>query len=82
MFFTKSFLCREHQSRFLPAHVSRSNWSWLRISGKNSPEVRLLEQFKRIPTSTPVRKLIRKYLEFCWSLPYYGYVFHSQYLTT
>ncbi|KAJ4435113.1 hypothetical protein ANN_23688 [Periplaneta americana] len=63
---------REQQCKFLPAHVSRSTWSWLRISGKNSPEVRLLEQFKRIPTSTPVRKLVRKYLEFCWSLPYYG----------
>ncbi|XP_067003864.2 putative FERM domain-containing protein FRMD8P1 isoform X2 [Anabrus simplex] len=66
---------REQQDKFLPAHVSRSNWSWLRISGKNSPEVRLLEQFKRIPTSTTVRKLVRKYLEFCWSLPYYGAAF-------
>ncbi|XP_047110100.1 putative FERM domain-containing protein FRMD8P1 [Schistocerca piceifrons] len=66
---------REHQRKFLPTHVSRSNWSWLRISGKNSPEVRLLEQFKRIPSNTPVRKLIRKYLEFCWSLPYYGGAF-------
>ncbi|XP_069673566.1 FERM domain-containing protein 8 isoform X2 [Periplaneta americana] len=66
---------REQQCKFLPAHVSRSTWSWLRISGKNSPEVRLLEQFKRIPTSTPVRKLVRKYLEFCWSLPYYGGAF-------
>ncbi|XP_049850422.1 putative FERM domain-containing protein FRMD8P1 [Schistocerca gregaria] len=66
---------REHQRKFLPTHVSHSNWSWLRISGKNSPEVRLLEQFKRIPSNTPVRKLIRKYLEFCWSLPYYGGAF-------
>ncbi|XP_067003872.2 putative FERM domain-containing protein FRMD8P1 isoform X4 [Anabrus simplex] len=66
---------KEQQDKFLPAHVSRSNWSWLRISGKNSPEVRLLEQFKRIPTSTTVRKLVRKYLEFCWSLPYYGAAF-------
>nr|CAD7599947.1 unnamed protein product [Timema genevievae] len=66
---------REQQRKFLPAHVSHSNWSWLRISSKNSPEVRLLEQFKRIPSSTPVRKLVRKYLEFCWSLPYYGGAF-------
>ncbi|KAJ9585101.1 hypothetical protein L9F63_020557, partial [Diploptera punctata] len=66
---------REEQGKFLPAHVSRSKWSWLRFSGKNSPEVRLLEQFKRIPTNTPVRKLVRKYLEFCWSLPYYGGAF-------
>nr|CAD7443501.1 unnamed protein product [Timema bartmani] len=66
---------REQQHKFLPAHVSHSNWSWLRISSKNSPEVRLLEQFKRIPSSTPVRKLVRKYLEFCWSLPYYGGAF-------
>ncbi|PNF28256.1 FERM domain-containing protein 8 [Cryptotermes secundus] len=66
---------REHQCKFLPAHVTRSTWSWLRISGKNSPEVRLLEQFKGISTNTPVRKLVRKYLEFCWSLPYYGGAF-------
>ncbi|KAL0269098.1 UNVERIFIED_CONTAM: hypothetical protein PYX00_006933 [Menopon gallinae] len=66
---------REQQSRFLPAHLRRTAWSWLRISGKNSPEVRLLEHYKRIPPSTPVRKLIHKYLEFCWSLPYYGGAF-------
>lgn len=65
---------RENQSRFLPAHLRRTAWSWLRISGKNSPEVRLLEQYKRIPPSTPTRKLIHKYLEFCWALPYYGLV--------
>jgi len=67
-------LCREQQNKFLPLHVSRSTWSWLRISGKNSPEVRLLEEFKRIPTSMPVRKLVRRYLECCWRLPYYGWV--------
>ncbi|XP_063222008.1 putative FERM domain-containing protein FRMD8P1 isoform X2 [Bacillus rossius redtenbacheri] len=66
---------REQRGKFLPAHVSWSQWSWLHISGKNSPEVRLLEQFKRIPTSMPVRKLVRKYLEFCWSLPFYGAAF-------
>ncbi|KAK6635812.1 hypothetical protein RUM44_001066 [Polyplax serrata] len=66
---------RDNQARFLPHHIRRTAWSWLRISGKNSPEVRLLEQYKRIPSSTPVRKLIQKYLEFCWTLPYYGGAF-------
>lgn len=66
---------REQQNKFLPMHVSRSTWSWLRISGKNSPEVRLLEEYKRIPTSMPVRKLVRRYLECCWRLPYYGGAF-------
>ncbi|KAK3909336.1 FERM domain-containing protein 8 [Frankliniella fusca] len=66
---------REHKDKFLPAHVRRTSWSWLPISGKNSPEVRLLEHYKRIPNNMSDRRLIRKYLEFCWSLPYYGSAF-------
>jgi hypothetical protein len=32
-----------------------------------------------IPNNAPVSKLVRKYLEFCWSLPYYGSAFfHGQ----
>lgn len=65
---------RENQSRFLPAHVAKSSsWSWLPVSRKTSAEVRLLEQFKRVPTTATTRKLMRKYLEFCWALPFYGY---------
>lgn len=64
---------RENQARFLPAHVARAaSWSWLPFSGRTSAEVRLLEQFKRVPTTTTTRKLMRKYLEFCWALPFYG----------
>lgn len=64
---------RENQSRFLPAHVAKNaSWSWLPISRKTSAEVRLLEQFKRVPTTATTRKLMRKYLEFCWALPFYG----------
>lgn len=64
---------REEQSKYLPVHVRKSStWTWLPISSKNSAEVRLLEQFKRIPISATNRKLMRKYLEFCWSLPFYG----------
>ncbi|KAK4884490.1 hypothetical protein RN001_000761 [Aquatica leii] len=67
---------REEQSKFLPSHVRKSaTWAWLPISSKNSAEVRLLEQFKRVPHSATNRKLIRKYLEFCWSLPFYGSAF-------
>ncbi|KAF5280346.1 hypothetical protein FQR65_LT03155 [Abscondita terminalis] len=67
---------REEQSKFLPAHVRKSaTWIWLPISSKNSAEVRLLEQYKRVPHSATNRKLIRKYLEFCWSLPFYGSAF-------
>lgn len=65
---------REEQAKYLPVHVRKSaTWTWLPISSKNSAEVRLLEQFKRIPISATNRKLMRKYLEFCWSLPFYGY---------
>lgn len=67
---------REEQAKYLPSHVRKSaTWTWLPISSKNSAEVRLLEQFKRIPTSATNRKLMRKYLEFCWTLPYYGAAF-------
>ncbi|XP_023021197.1 FERM domain-containing protein 8 Bili [Leptinotarsa decemlineata] len=67
---------REEQSKYLPLHVRKSStWTWLPISSKNSAEVRLLEQFKRIPTSATNRKLMKKYLEFCWSLPFYGSAF-------
>ncbi|XP_017779690.1 PREDICTED: FERM domain-containing protein 8 [Nicrophorus vespilloides] len=67
---------REEQCKYLPTHVRKSStWTWLPISSKNSAEVRLLEQFKRIPASATNRKLMRKYLEFCWSLPFYGSAF-------
>lgn len=64
---------REIQARFLPPHIAKNTtWSWLPISRKSSAEVRLLEQFKRIPTSATTKKLMKKYLEFCWALPFYG----------
>ncbi|KAG5891496.1 hypothetical protein JTB14_009830 [Gonioctena quinquepunctata] len=67
---------REEQSKYLPLHVRKSStWTWLPISSKNSAEVKLLEQFKRIPTTATNRKLMKKYLEFCWSLPFYGSAF-------
>uniref|UniRef100_A0A1I8P708 FERM domain-containing protein 8 n=2 Tax=Stomoxys calcitrans TaxID=35570 RepID=A0A1I8P708_STOCA len=71
---------RENQLRFLPQHVAKnSSLSWLPISRKNSAEVRLLEQYKRVPQTATSRKLMRKYLEFCWALPFYGSAFfHGQ----
>ncbi|RZF31967.1 hypothetical protein LSTR_LSTR012437 [Laodelphax striatellus] len=67
---------REQHCNFLPVHMRRGVWtSWFHFSGKTSPEVKLLEQFKLIPANTSERKLQRKYLEFCWSLPYYGCAF-------
>lgn len=64
---------RENQFRFLPQHVAKNtSWSWMPISRKTSAEVKLLEQYKRVPTTATTRKLMRKYLEFCWALPFYG----------
>ncbi|XP_004524399.1 uncharacterized protein LOC101456936 isoform X1 [Ceratitis capitata] len=72
---TVGFL-RENQLRFLPQHVAKStSWSWLPVSRKNSAEVKLLEQFKRVPQTATTKKLMRKYLEFCWALPFYGAAF-------
>jgi len=73
--------------RFLPEHATLAHhWSsscWLplpwRSARQNSPEARLLEQFKAIPQNASQKRLVRKYLEFCWSLPYYGSAFfHGQ----
>ncbi|CAG0917242.1 unnamed protein product [Notodromas monacha] len=60
---------------FLPDHVSRCSWASGVIKTKSSPELRILDQYRRIPLSTSRRKLVRKYLEFSWSLPYYGAAF-------
>jgi len=71
-------------SRFLPEHASwSSNWSsclsWRSGSAKNSPEARLIEKFKAIPSNASTKHLVRQYLELCWSLPYYGSAFfHGQ----
>ncbi|XP_032674620.1 putative FERM domain-containing protein FRMD8P1 [Odontomachus brunneus] len=79
---------RRHRGRFLPHHhASPSLLLGLGlglglVGGKGAPEAHLLEQYKRIPnshngsaTNTNPKKLIRKYLEFCWNLPCYGAAF-------
>ncbi|XP_031634158.1 FERM domain-containing protein 8 [Contarinia nasturtii] len=69
---------RENQFRFLPSHIAKNtSWSWMPISRKTSAEVKLLEQYKRVPTTATTRKLMRKYLEFCWALPFYGSAFFN-----
>eukprot|EP00095_Tigriopus_kingsejongensis_P011483 maker-scaffold626_size122949-snap-gene-0.34 protein:Tk11483 transcript:maker-scaffold626_size122949-snap-gene-0.34-mRNA-1 annotation:"ferm domain-containing protein 8" len=79
---TSSFF-RSIMYRFLPEHASICNsWSSLipwRAGSRNSPENRLIEQFKAIPNNASAKRLVKKYLEFCWSLPYYGSAFfHGQ----
>ncbi|ODM86913.1 FERM domain-containing protein 8 [Orchesella cincta] len=72
---------RQNQRQFLPEHVCEATWipSFLSNRRKNAPAYLLLENFRRIPPTTPSRKLVRKYLELCWSLPYYGSaMFHGQ----
>ncbi|XP_076656639.1 FERM domain-containing protein 8 Bili [Halictus rubicundus] len=76
---------RRHRGRFLPHHYTSPSLllglglGLGLVGGKGAPEARLLEQYKRIPNHTGTnanpRKLIRKYLEFCWSLPCYGAAF-------
>lgn len=76
---------RRYRGRFLPHHYTSPNLllglgvGLGLVGGKGAPEARLLEQYKRIPnhtgTNTNSRKLIRKYLEFCWNLPCYGAAF-------
>jgi len=71
---------RQNLSRFLPEHAVRKTngiLSWLpwSASAKTSPEARLIDQFKAIPSNASPKRLVKKYLEFCWSLPYYGSAF-------
>lgn len=60
---------------FLPVRACNAGWSWLHFSSKNGPEHRLFKQYSVISTSTTTYKLLRKYLEYCWALPYYGSAF-------
>ncbi|XP_034941349.1 FERM domain-containing protein 8 [Chelonus insularis] len=80
---------RKHRARFLPHHYTSPSlllglgFGLGLVGGKGAPEARLLEQYKRIPnhsgTNPNSRKLVRKYLEFCWGLPCYGAAFfHGQ----
>ncbi|XP_012275656.2 FERM domain-containing protein 8 [Orussus abietinus] len=80
---------RRHRGRFLPHHYTSPGlllglgFGLGLVGGKGAPEARLLEQYKRIPnhtgTNSNSRKLVRKYLEFCWGLPCYGAAFfHGQ----
>ncbi|XP_015509721.2 putative FERM domain-containing protein FRMD8P1 [Neodiprion pinetum] len=80
---------RRHKGRFLPHHFTSPTLllglglGLGLVGGKGALEVRLLDQYKRIPphtgTNAHPRKLIRKYLEFCWGLPCYGATFfHGQ----
>ncbi|ROT74768.1 hypothetical protein C7M84_006722, partial [Penaeus vannamei] len=65
---------------YLPEHACRLKFSDLiSFSSKSTPEIRIIEQFRSIPSNVTARKLVRKYLEFSWSLPYYGSAFfHGQ----
>ncbi|XP_068228996.1 FERM domain-containing protein 8 isoform X2 [Palaemon carinicauda] len=76
---TPSFF-RRRLLDYLPEHACRLKFSDLvSFSSKSTPEIRVIEQFRSIPTNVTSRKLVRKYLEFSWSLPYYGSAFfHGQ----
>ncbi|GIY28768.1 FERM domain-containing protein 8 [Caerostris darwini] len=64
---------------YLPDYACKNRWAFLNVSAKPGPEHRLLDRYRSIPTNTIRYKLLRKYLEFCWALPYYGSAFfHGQ----
>lgn len=64
---------RKKQYNFLPEHVPcKAKWNYWPPGRTPSSESRLLEQYKRVPVTASIKKLMRKYLEFCWALPYYG----------
>ncbi|KAF2368755.1 FERM central domain [Trinorchestia longiramus] len=76
---TPSFF-RRRLLDYLPDHACRLKLSDLfSFNSKSTPEIRIIEQYRSIPNNVQCRKLTRKYLEFCWSLPYYGSAFfHGQ----
>ncbi|MCL4132034.1 UNVERIFIED_CONTAM: hypothetical protein GTU68_038867, partial [Idotea baltica] len=72
---TPSFF-RNELLDYLPEHACRLKFSdFLSFNSKSTPEIRIIEQFRSIPSNVNSRKLVRKYLEFSWSLPYYGSAF-------
>jgi len=76
---TPAFI-RQNLQRFLPQHACRQgrglmNWLPWPSTSKSSTEARLIDQFKAIPNNASPKRLVKKYLEFCWSLPYYGSAF-------
>lgn len=60
---------------YLPAHACKRGWSFFGFGSKTGPEQRIIEKYKNISSNTTTYKLLRKYLEFCWALPYYGSAF-------
>ncbi|KFM62647.1 FERM domain-containing protein 8, partial [Stegodyphus mimosarum] len=60
---------------YLPSYACKNRWSFLNVSAKPGPEHRLLDRYRNISVNTTRYKLLRKYMEFCWSLPYYGSAF-------
>lgn len=76
---------RDNQDQFLPIHMRRGmiqSWFPKFSSKKSSPEVCLLEHYQKVPLNSTERKLTKKYLEFCWSLPYYGCAFFQGQIET
>ncbi|KAG8179001.1 hypothetical protein JTE90_014004 [Oedothorax gibbosus] len=64
---------------YLPDYACKNRWSFLNVSAKPGPEHRLLDRYRNISANTVRYKLLRKYMEFCWALPYYGSaMFHGQ----
>ncbi|XP_064484788.1 FERM domain-containing protein 8-like isoform X2 [Ornithodoros turicata] len=68
---------RSRIREFLPEHACRSHWFLLGLGAKNGPERRLAEHFKGMSATVKEHRLHRKYLEFCWALPYYGSAFFN-----
>lgn len=70
---------RNKLTDYLPSYACKTGWSFLNVSPKPGPEHRLLDRYRSITVNTTRYKLLRKYMEFCWALPYYGSAFfHGQ----
>lgn len=70
---------RNRIREYLPSYACKNRWSFLNVSAKPGPEHRLLDRYRSISANTTRYKLLRKYMEFCWALPYYGAAFfHGQ----
>uniref|UniRef100_T1J5Z1 FERM domain-containing protein 8 n=1 Tax=Strigamia maritima TaxID=126957 RepID=T1J5Z1_STRMM len=76
---TLSFF-RSKVNGFLPHHLCKPRWLLkLNFNAKSGPDSHILEQYCNIPLSTTADQLKKKYLHFCWALPYYGSAFfHGQ----
>ena len=68
------FSIRKSFENFLPQSATRRQWFSKKFN-RNTVEQHLIDQYQRASERTDEpKKFYRLFLEFCWTLPFYGFV--------